>query len=164
MIQAQHCDLCEFPKRNLKTGLHCSLTDKKPDFKGACLKIKFSREFKDYLPELQNQIENLKKRKASIYANFLLISAIGLLIIFKSYSLLELTFKMELSYSSWRYFVYTFLIYSVGAGILSIAFRALIQYRKAIKKLESEKTEINKVLKNYNLNITSLIKREKNKT
>lgn len=44
MFQAKHCDLYEFPKRNLKIGLHCNFTDKKPNFKGACFKIKFNRK------------------------------------------------------------------------------------------------------------------------
>ena len=161
MIQAKHCDLCEFPKRNLKTGLHCGLTDKKPDFKVSCSKIKFSNEFKNYLLELQNQIEKLKKRKTSVYVKFLLISTIGLIVIFKSHSLLVIVFKMELSYSSWRYFEDTYLIYLVGAAILSIALRLMLQYRKASKDLKSEKTEINTVLNKYNLNIESLINRDK---
>ncbi|MEL0650680.1 hypothetical protein V6246_04550 [Algibacter sp. TI.3.09] len=161
MIQAKHCDLCEFPKRNLKTGLHCGLTDKKPDFKVSCSKIKFSKEFKNYLPELQNQIEKLKKRKTSVYVKFLLTSTIGLIVIFKSHSLLEIVFKMELSYSSWRYFEDTYLIYLVGAAILSIALRPILQYKKALKDLKSEKTEINTVINKYNLNIESLINRDK---
>ncbi|WP_152596318.1 hypothetical protein [Algibacter lectus] len=68
---------------------------------------------------------------------------------------------MELSYSSWRYFEDTYLIYLVGAAILSIALRLMLQYRKASKDLKSEKTEINTVLNKYNLNIESLINSDK---
>ena len=157
MIQSKHCDLCEHPKRSLKNGLTCGLTDKKPDFKVSCSEIKFSNSFKEYLPELLNQIENVKKRKTSVYLKFVLLSAIGLIIIFGSHSLLEKIFEMEFGYSAWIYFRNTLLVYIVGAGLISMAIWPFNKYRKELKKLESEKIEINKVLKNYNIDVDSLV-------
>ena len=71
MIQAKHCDLCEYPKRNLKNGLTCGLTDKKPDFKDSCSDIKFSNSFEEYLPELLSQIGLKKKEKYLFTCNSL---------------------------------------------------------------------------------------------
>ncbi len=45
MIQTKHCDLCEYPKRDLKNGLTCGLTGKKPDFKRACPDILLDEKF-----------------------------------------------------------------------------------------------------------------------
>ena len=70
---------------------------------------------------------------------------------------------MELSYSSWRYFSYIFLIYSFGAGIILIALRLLIQYKNKLKELESEKRDFNKILCHYTFNVESLINRDKKK-
>ncbi len=161
MIQTRHCDFCEFPKRNLESGLTCGLTDKKPDFKVSCSKIKFNSSFKEYLPELLNQIGNVKKRKTSVYLKFILLSLIGLTVIFKCHSLLDKIFEMEFGYSSWIYFKYTLLVYFVGAGLISMAFWPLLKYRNELKELESDKREINKILKNYDLNIESLLKNKK---
>ena len=158
MIQAKHCDLCQFPKRNLKTGLTCGLTNKKPAFKISCSKIKFSNSSKEYLPHLLSQIENLKKRKAPVYLKFILLAFTGVLVILANHTLLEKTFKMDLSYSSSRSFNYSLLIYAVGAGLLSKSFWLLYIYKKQLKELESEKNEINTVLNNYNLNTESLLK------
>jgi hypothetical protein len=159
MIQAKHCDLCKFPKRDLKSGLSCGLTNKKPTFNGFCSKIKFSNEFKSYLPELLNQIEILKKRKNYVYLNFILLTLIGVTIIFGSHGLLEKIFKMELSYSSYRAFGYTLIIYMIGAGIISKGFSSLINYKKQLKDLESEEKKINTILKNYKFEIDSLLKK-----
>ena len=161
MIQSKHCELCEHEKRNLKDGLTCGLTNKKPPFENSCSDIKFSNAFKGYLPELLRQIEQLRKKKTSVYLNFTLFGAIGLIIILGSYSRLEKTFEMEFSYSSWIYLAGTFLIYLIGTLLISMGFRPLYKYRKSLQKLESDKSEISMVLKNYNTDITTLINLEK---
>lgn len=163
MVQAKHCNLCEHPKRNLKNGLTCGLTDRKPDFKVFCSDIKFSDSFKEYLPELSNQIEDVKKRRISVYLKFVLLGILGLAIIFGSYPLLERTFEMEFGYSAWIRFQNTLLFYIAGASLISMGFWSLNKYRRELKKLESEKRELNNVLKNYNIDTESLMNREINK-
>ncbi len=161
MIQAKHCDLCDYHKRNLKNGLKCSLTDRKPDFNVSCSNIKFSNSFKAYLLELLNQIEHLEKRKTSVYSKFSLLSAIGLIIIFGSHSLLDQTFEMEFGYSGWIYFQRILLVYIVGAVFISMGFWRLNKYRNTLKNLESDKREIDMVLKNYNIDIKALLNHKK---
>ncbi|WP_298903595.1 hypothetical protein [uncultured Psychroserpens sp.] len=156
MIQAKHCDLCEHPKRSLKKGLTCGLTNKKPDFKISCSDIKFSNSFKEYLPELSNQIENVKKRKAFAYLTFILASLLGLIIIVGSYPILEKALKKDHPYSIWKHLEVVLFFYFVGSGIISMGLWSLYKHRKALKKLESEKRELNMVLSNYKLDIESL--------
>jgi hypothetical protein len=161
MIQAKHCDLCEYPKRNLKNGLTCGLTDKKPDFKVACSEIKFSNSFKEYLPVLLNLIEHTKKRKTSVYLKFTLLSAIGLIIIFGSYTLLEQTFELDYGYDSWIRLNNPLFLYVVGAFFILMAFSGLNKYRKTFKILEYEKRELDNILNNYNIDIETLLERKK---
>jgi len=161
MIQAKHCNLCVHPKRNLKNGLTCGLNDKKPVFKNFCSDIKFSNSFKEYLPELLNQIENVKKRKTSVFLKFILLGLLGLVVMFGSYPLLEKTFEIEFGHSAWMRFQNALLIYIIGASLLSMAFWPLYKYRKELKRLESEKRELNNILKNYNIDIESLLNTEK---
>jgi len=165
MNQSKHCDLCEFQKRNLKNGLTCGLTDKKPDFKVFCSDIKFSDSFKEYVPELLNQITELKKRKTSVYLNFGLFAVIGLLIIVGSYpnltEYLKKAFEPEFNYSDWKYLSLFLLLDFVGILLIKMGFWSFKKYRNELNKLESEKREINIVLKNYGIEIETLIKNKK---
>ncbi|WP_336127269.1 hypothetical protein [Mesoflavibacter sp. CH_XMU1422-2] len=81
MLQPKHCDLCIHSKRDLKTGLTCGLTGKKPNFKSFCSKIVFSDHFKIYASQLLADIQNLQKRKTSIYSNVFFLLSIGITII-----------------------------------------------------------------------------------
>ena len=105
-----------------------------------------------------NQIENVKKRKVSVYLKFILLGGLGLTIIFGCHLLLEKIFKMEFGYSAWTYFKYTLFVYIVGSGLISMAIWILSKYRKELKILESDKKEINKVLSYYKLDMESLLK------
>ena len=156
MIQAKHCDLCEHPKRSLKNGLTCGLTDKKPDFKVFCSDIKFSNSFKEYLPELSNQIENIKKRKTIVYLSSILLSILGLLIIIGIHPQIGKALKREYLYSIIRRLEVVVLFYFIGGGLISMGLLSINKHRKTLKKLESEKRELNMVLSNYNLDIESL--------
>jgi len=156
MIQAKHCDLCSHPKRNLKKGLTCGLTDKKPDFKDFCSDIKFSSSFKEYLPELLNQIENEKKRKGFVYLTFILLSLLGLFIVVGINPQLQRSLGLEFGYYAWKNYKIVLFFYFIGSISLSMGFWSLNKHRRILKKLESEKRELNKVLSNYNFDIVSI--------
>ncbi len=158
MIQAKHCDLCKFPKRDLKNGLTCALTNKKPDFNVSCLNIKFSDSFKEYLPELLNQIEKIKKRRNSVNLKSILLGILGLIIIFGNYPLLKRAVEAKYEYWFYSYFLDTLLFYIIGVGLISMAFSSINKYKKDLEILECEKREINEILKNYKLDIESLLK------
>jgi len=160
MIQSKHCDLCKYPKRNFESGLACGLTNKKPDFNVSCSNIKFSDSFKDNLHELLNQIEKIKKRRISVNLKSILLGILGLIIIFGNYPLLERTIEAEYGYWSYVFFLDALLFYIIGAGLISMAFLSLNKYSKELKILESEKRELNMILKNYKFGIESLLKSE----
>ncbi|HAB27489.1 MAG TPA: hypothetical protein DCE27_06880 [Xanthomarina gelatinilytica] len=161
MIQAKHCDLCKFPKKDLKIGLTCGLTDKKPTFDKTCPDIQFSNEFKSYVPEFLGQIQHLKKRKASVYLNLFLFGIVGLTIIVGSYSQLTTrfitAFEPEFDYGNWKYFSVMFFLNLIGIQLIYMGFWPLNKNRKELKKLESDKRKINMILKNYNTDIETLL-------
>ncbi len=157
MIQAKHCDLCEYPKRSLKNGLTCGLTDKKPDFKVTCPNIKFDESFKEYAPDLLSQIKNLKKRKIAVYIEFIVFATIGLAIMLGGISLIESTLEMEYDYMCWFIDInHSFLVYSVGAIVFSIGFWPLSRYLRESKKLRDEKIRIEMVLNKYKMDISNI--------
>ncbi|WP_417238611.1 hypothetical protein [Bizionia sp.] len=163
MIQAKHCDLCDYPKRSLKTGLTCGLTNKIPEFKVSCAKIKFSDSFKEHLTDLLNQIEQVRKNKRYVYLNFTLLSIFGLIIMIlgNHHRSLEQVFDMEFDYLSWIYFQDALLVYILGVIFILMGFYTLNKYRKTLKELNSDKREIKLILNNYNIDIETLLNREK---
>ena len=159
MIQAKHCDLCKFPKRDMKNGLTCGLTDKKPTFKNTCPDIKFSNSFKNHLPELLAQIEHLRKQKKSVYLNFIHLGVVGLIIIIlTSHFRFETTSDFDFSYSSYLYLCGTLLLIFVGLYFVTAAYKRLSNHRNSYSNVVNEKNRINKVLKSYDLNIRKLLK------
>ena len=153
MIQGKHCNLCEYAKRDLATGLTCGLTNKKPSFKDSCPDIKISNSAKENLHGLTNQVEELKKDTTSVYIRFSLFSIIGLTIILSSYthfiqSFID-TFEPEFNYAGWKYFTLILLLNLVGIQLIAMGFWPLINYRKTLKTLEAKIREIETVLKNY---------------
>lgn len=165
MIQAKHCNLCKFPKRDLKNGLSCGLTDKKPTFDEICRDIQFSNDFKAYALELLDKIQRLKKRKISVYLNLLFFGVIGLAILIVSYPQLKTkfieTFEPEFDYGNWKYFLIMLILSFIGIQLIYMGFWPLNKYIKELKKLQSDKREINSVLENYNTDIETLIEYKK---
>ena len=159
MNQNLHCNLCKFPLRSLKNGLTCGLTKKKPIFKNTCSKIKFSDSFYSYLPELLDQIDHLRKQKTSVYINFTLFSVVGLIILILTsrYSFKKI-FEFDFSYSSYLYLSRTLLLFFVGIGLITLAYRRVNNHLNLLKKLLNKKKEIDDVLTKYNLDISKLIK------
>ena len=163
MIQAKHCDLCKFPRRDLKNGLTCGLTDMKPTFKNTCPDIEFSNSFKNHLPELLGQIEHVRKQKTSVYINFALLGVIVLITIILTLGFrFEKTSEFDFSYSSYLYLCGTILLFLVGLGLISVAFTRLSNHRNSLRKLVAEKKGINMVLNNYDLNVRKLLNRNLN--
>jgi len=166
MIHTRHCDLCEYPKRNLKKGLTCGLTDKKPDFKVFCSKIKFSNSLKENVSELLNSIEQSKKRRKYVYLNFGFFTLVGLIIIIRSYpyltSYLHQAFEPEFNYKYWKYFSLILGLNIAGIFLIKMGFWPFKKFRKELKKLESERREIDMILKNYGMEAEKIMALEQN--
>ena len=163
MIQAKHCDLCKYPKRNLKDGLTCGLSNKIPTFENTCSDIKFSNEFKKHLPELLSQIELEKNKTTSIYLSFTLFGVVGLIIIvLTSLSRFQKTLEFDFSYSSFNYLCGTLLLYIVGITLISKAYLDIKTHKNLLRNLITEKKEINRILNKYNLTINALLNIKRN--
>lgn len=154
MLQPKHCDLCIHSKRDLKTGLTCGLTGKKPNFKTSCSKIVFSNHFKINSTQLLADIQDLQKRKTSIYSNVFFLLLIGFTIIVCTFSPLTTrllkAFYPTFDYASWKYSTAMFILNFIGVQIIFVGVYKVYNYKKDIKKLQSEKKELNSILNNYN--------------
>ena len=158
MFQAKHCDLCEYPNRDLNVGLKCGLTNKKPDFKVTCPDIKFSDYLKIDLTDLLTEIEGITKNKIYEYMNFILLSTLGLVIIIGYNFDVNKILVLEFSYIKFNnMYIYLFINY-LGMMCISMAFSRWHTHRRTLKNLHFIKNEINILLYSYNTDISELLK------
>ncbi|WP_411768112.1 hypothetical protein [Winogradskyella sp. A3E31] len=145
MIQSRHCDLCEHPKRDLKNGLTCGLTNKKPDFKNTCPDILLDKIFQEKLEDVNLELKRTNELKSKKYGAFYLLITIGFLFIIgnKFYADITLT----------ETFNWKFRASAIGAGItiLIYAYFNFNRFRGKLNALESEKSKIDSVLEKYGI-------------
>ena len=145
MIQAKHCDLCEHPKRDLKNGLTCGLTDRKPDFNGTCPDILLDEKFQSNLENTNLELHNIGKGKTKAYLTFYVLIIIGFLMIIGN------KFYADLTHSTIYY--WKFRASAIGAGITILigAYFQLNRFRTKYKTAEFEKNKIDSVIKQYGI-------------
>ena len=145
MIQAKHCDLCEYPKRDLKSGLVCGLTDKKPNFKGTCPDILLDEKFQSKVENTNLELHNFHKAKTRVHVTFYVLIVIGFLVIMgnKMYA--------DLTHSSTYSLYYRMSAIAFGIVILMNAYHKLNRYRKKLETAAYEKNKIDSVLKEYGI-------------
>jgi hypothetical protein len=59
MIIAEHCKLCDNKIVDFKTGVICSLTNKKPDFTNKCPKIVLENDFEKQITKINIEYESV---------------------------------------------------------------------------------------------------------
>ena len=145
MIQANHCDLCEHSKRNLKNGLACGLTGRKPNFNTTCTKIKLDRKFQEKLEIANLELEIIRRNQKPTHVTFYGTIIIGFLLILLGYFL-----------SDWK--IFSFYLWYVKIGIigagftfLGTAYSKLNKYRREDKKAKLVKIKIDEVLIKYGI-------------
>ena len=81
MNPTEHCRLCSHQKVDLKTGITCGLTDKKPNFENSCPTISFSDQLKNKIIAINCEYEGIKRKSILTYFYSILILVISLSVI-----------------------------------------------------------------------------------
>jgi len=139
----KHCDYCIHPIRNLESGLKCGITGEKPSFKIKCPKIEFGEEYVYRKTNLDDELSKVEKAKLSTYLIQLIIVFIGLIGIINNKSLAEAT-KNDTYYMAIRVG-----IIAVGFTLIARSLNELIDFRKKMKVLKENKSELQRILKLY---------------
>ena len=145
MIQAKHCDLCEYPKRDLKNGLTCGLTNKKPDFKETCPDILLDKSFQSKIESSNLELHKKNKSKKKAYLTFCILLIIGFLLIIGN--------KIYADFIQKEIYHWKYRASAIGAGItiLIVAYFQIIRFRTKLKTAEELKNKIDSVLKKYGI-------------
>lgn len=149
MIQAKHCDICEYPKRDFKNGLTCGLTDKKPDFKETCPDILLSEKFQSKVENTNLELHHINKVKTKVHVTFYILIIIGFLVIMGNKMYADLTHSTTYS------LYYRISAIAIGIAILTSAYTKLNRYRKKLERAMFEKSKIDSALKKYGISYTT---------
>lgn len=145
MSFSNHCDLCENEITDLKKGLTCKLTDKYPDLKNICSKIKFDEKFQSKIEIVNLELERIRRDKKSVYVSFYFLIIIGFIIIIGGNYFIKSTFKSVYT------FKISFGIISVGITFLGVAYTKLNAYKKKFRNAKFDKTSFDEFLEKYKI-------------
>lgn len=152
---SEHCNLCDNPRTDLQDGIICGLTDKKPSFNKTCSKILFNKKFENKIGLVHIKIEQLKKKKVSIYIYFFLCMAIGCILIISQRNLLD---GFDFTYSKYVKLARSLLVVFLGLVLSGFAYRKLNHYRGKSKIVKDEKDRIDAILDKYQIKYSCSVK------
>ena len=150
--KTQHCNLCEHQKRNFDLGIHCSLTNKIPDFNKTCNKIKLEEKLKKEIERINIQYRKLNKNKFDVFIGIIFFPFIGFGILcfdflfYKKYY--EPYYSASLSSAGFAFMVVLFVI-----GIIFIAKGTgpLFNHKRQKNITEKEKENLDKICRLYGI-------------
>ena len=145
MNYSKHCDLCKNEQTNLKNGLTCSLTNRKPNFKDTCSKINLNEKFQKKIENINLELENRRKEKSSVLSNFYFLIVIGFTLIIGGFYFFKSNTKSVYAMQ------FSFGFISVGITFLTIAYNKLNKFRREIYNAEFDKYELDDFLEKYGI-------------
>ena len=145
MIQAKHCDLCEYPKRDFKNGLTCGLTDKKPDFKETCPDILLDKDCQSKVENSNLELHKIHKSKKKVYLNFCILIIIGFLLIIGN------KFYADFTRNETHHWKYRASAIGAGITILIVVYFQIKRFLAKLKKAKAKKNKIDSVLIKYGI-------------
>ena len=142
---SKHCDLCENEITNLEKGLTCKLTNKKPEFKNTCPKIKLKEKFQAKIEITNLELEIISKTKSSVHSTFYLLIIIGFILIIGGYYFfkgnVQSVYAMQIAFG----------IISVGITFWGVAYNKLNEFRRKNNNAEFDKYELDEFLEKYGI-------------
>jgi hypothetical protein len=145
---SSHCIICENQLYNFQSGTYCALNNKKPNFQGKCIKIKFGDFLKKETEKVNLDYELIKRTKTIAYFNFVLFSVLSLILLIGGYTFGKFIYDKGV--------IATLPLIIMGSGIPAItkAFSSLNAYNRDIKITEYNKEKHDALLAKYGIKYT----------
>ena len=135
MDRVNHCEICDLHTFNLKEGILCGLTSKKPEFQKKCPDIKLNQNLKEKIIEVNTEFEDSKYVKKLAIGNFVFYSLLGIGVLGICYLLIISLFRLA------RIHTFTIVVFCVGMGFFGIAI-GVLNYSRRKRQLISPKKQI----------------------
>ncbi|WP_338378713.1 hypothetical protein [uncultured Flavobacterium sp.] len=140
----KHCELCLNHSINFQKGTFCILTNEKPNFDKKCSKIKFGKNLKEKITEVNVEYKKINNEKILVYIYFIIFIILAIGVFLSTYFFYEYISGILKSYISkslvlFAIAIITFL--SIGIVLLGYAFGMLNKHlfdKKANLKVKSE--------------------------
>lgn len=145
MDLTNHCKLCDNQYFTLVSGTTCKLTNQKPDFDKACLKIELNDKFEEKVTEININYEKIKRTKLLTYTYFTVFLIISLVVMIGGYILGKYVFEKGVISTV------PLIIIGVGFTILPKAFGSLNYYRNEMLIAKTKKESLDGILSAYNI-------------
>ena len=89
----QHCNLCEYQKKDFKTGSYCGITNEVPYFEKGCNTINLGRTFKNKIKQVNTEYYRLLDKKRNVLIRFILLTLFGFLILFLNFLFFKIYYQ-----------------------------------------------------------------------
>ena len=150
----KHCELCKNKSQNLEIGVFCSLTNKNPNFDAFCNKISFNENLEKKITEINIAFEKTKREKNWVYSYFVVYLIMSLAMFLFTYKFNDYIANILSKSSGKPVFIASSIIIifiCITVILLGYAFGALNRHRFDSKKNNTDKQELDAILKLYNI-------------
>lgn len=150
----KHCELCKNKSQNLEIGVFCSLTNKNPNFDVFCDEISFNENLEKKITEINIAFEKTKREKNWVYSYFVVYLIMSLAMFLFTYKFNDYIANILSKASGKPVFIASSIIIifiCIAVILLGYAFGALNRHRFDSKKNNTDKQELDTILKLYNI-------------
>lgn len=152
MERTHHCALCQNKRMNLKTGVICGVTGKKPNFKSKCLDIDLDSEFQQKLELAILSLHLILKVRNRLYLKYLFFILISLIVLIKSSFFAKSIIE---NYNETYGLRHTFGMIAIAATTILLLFFNWIRFREKLNSAKFKKKKIDDVLDLYKISYQS---------
>ena len=154
----KHCELCLNHSINFQKGTFCILTNEKPNFDKKCSKIKFGKNLKDKITEVNVEYKKINDEKILVYIYFTVFLLLAITVFLSTYFFSEYIshrLKSFIGRPGGRptgLFIGSIVIFiSIGIALLSYAFGMLNKHLFDKKANLKNKNELDSILNLYDM-------------
>ncbi len=153
-----HCELCLNHSVSFKKGTFCILTNEKPNFEKKCNKIKFGKNLKDKITEVNVEHKKINDEKILVYIYFTVFLLLAIAVFLLTYFFSEYisdrlkSFFAKAQGRPTGLFIGSIAIFiSIGVALLSYAFGMLNKHLFDKKANLKNKNELDSIIDLYDM-------------
>jgi hypothetical protein len=142
---SNHCELCDHRQSDLKTGITCGLTERKPFFNKTCNSISLTKKFEDKLILVNFEYQNVLRMRYWTYVYLAVFIVMAALTILLGY------FTGHYIFGNGAISVGPLFIMGLGVGLFGMGIGTYNKYQRDFKRANLAKGRLDKILNLYRI-------------
>lgn len=156
----KHCSLCEYQKKDFKTGSYCGVTKEIPYFDKKCDKINFGNHFLKKVKEINIEHQKLAGRNFDIFGGVILFPLLGFIVLYLDYLFFTKLYKpFSLGVPG---FLVLSIVFSIGIILIAKGTGPLIFFKQQKDVVFTDKIDLDNICKVYGIQYEIKFKKNKN--